>query len=280
MSPTQPLRLLLGTAVTGLLAMASLASAGEMVATGKTSKEPAPVEKPYEAGRGLITLEGPSGMFINPTSATLPKGAFTWQYCLFFPNTDSETIAQGSMASFGITDWLEVGAVGNYIIVDRDKITEREFGIGGPIVRIRLLKDESWWPQLSIGGYGKYGTEILQQTTAFLAAYKRLPIDEDGFLKSIGFHAGVRSSWFHKDAPESNSVDGYLGAEVQFPGRFYLVGEIATRGKSSLGNYHRIPYAFGIQWRAGMVNISTAMIQRGNDNELGYWFGVGTALQF
>jgi hypothetical protein len=281
MSKTHRFIPFLGATLAGVAALlpSNSARAGVVAADGKVRKEPVVVEQ-YEAGRGLITLEGPSGMFINPTSATLPKGAFTWQYCLLFPNTDTEVVAQGSMAAFGVTDWLEIGAVGNYIIVNRNELNEREFGLGGPIVRIRLLKDESWWPQLSVGGYGKYGTEILQNTTAFLAAYKRLPIDEDGFLKAIGFHAGVRSSWYHKDAPESNSVDGYCGAEFQFPGRLYLIGEIATRGKSSLGNNQRIPYAFGLQWRAGAVNISTAMMQRGNDHELGFWFGVGTALKF
>jgi len=51
----------------------------------ETAEKEVVAPAPYEAGRGLITLEGPSGMFINPTSATLPKGAYTAQYCLFFP---------------------------------------------------------------------------------------------------------------------------------------------------------------------------------------------------
>jgi hypothetical protein len=270
---------IVGAAVATTLLAAAPAFAGQASASGKMSKEPEPMEQ-YEAGRGLITLEGPSGMFINPTSATLPKGAYTFQYCLLFPNTDSEIIGQGIMTSFGITDWLEIGGLGNYIIANRDKPTEREFGLGGPLIRLRLLKDESWWPQLSIGGYGKYGTSILEQTTAFAAAYKRIPITEDGFLKSFGVHLGVRSSWFHKDAAESNSVDGYLGGELQLPARLYVVSEVGTRGKSSGGNFHRIPYSFGLQWRLAGVSLSTAMIQRGNDNELSYWFGVGTGWQF
>ena len=246
---------------------------------GKAGKAPI-VSDQYEAGRGLITLEGPSGMFINPTSATLPKGAYTAQYCIFFPNTDSEVIGNGLMTSYGVTDWLEVGALANYIIANRDKPAEREFGLGGALVRIRLLKDEGWVPQLSIGAYGKYGTTLLQQTTAFLAAYKRVPIDEAGFLKSVGFHAGVRSSWFHADAPESNSVDGYFGGEFQLPARLYVVGEIATRGKSPGGNLQRIPYAFGIQWRLAAVNLSVAMIQNGGEHELGLYSGVGLGFKF
>jgi hypothetical protein len=279
MSPTSRLRFLLSAAASASIAATLPASAGEPTASGKESKE-SPVIEQYEAGRGLITLEGPSGMFINPTSATLPQGAATLQYCLFFPNTDNRIVGHGLMAAYGITDWLELGAIGNYIEANRDNPGHREFVLGGPMVRIRLLKDESWWPQLSIGGYGKYGTNFLAQTTAFAAAYKRLPIDEDGFLKAIGFHLGGRLSWFHDDAAESSSLDGYFGGEIQLPARLYLVGEISTRGKSSTGNFHRIPYSFGVQWRLKAVNLSVAMIQRGNDKELGLYSGVGLGFPF
>src|SRR5688572_26767682 len=39
-------------------------------------------EEGYEGGRGLITLEGISGMFLNPTSGTLPARSLTAQYCV------------------------------------------------------------------------------------------------------------------------------------------------------------------------------------------------------
>src|SRR5688572_23844625 len=84
-----------------------------------------PEEEPYRASRGLITLEGPSGMFINPTSATLPQGKFTIQYCLFFPNRDTDIVGHGTLISYGVTDWLEVGAVGNLIDVNADLIPDQ-----------------------------------------------------------------------------------------------------------------------------------------------------------
>ena len=278
MTPTTRLLPLVGAAFASI-ATSHFAFAGQSSSDGKVSKEPVVMEQ-YEAGRGLITLEGPSGMFINPTSATLPKGAYTFQYCIFFPNTDSETIGNGVMTSYGVTDWLEVGAIGNYINANRDSLNEREFGLGGPLVRVRLLKNEGWIPQVSIGAYGKYGTNILGQTTAFLAAYERFAISDTGFLRSIGFHAGVRASWFHEDAAESNSVDGYFGGEFQLPARLYVVGEIATQGKSPTGNLKRLPYAFGLQWRLKAVNLSVAMIQNGSENELGLYSGVGLGFKF
>jgi hypothetical protein len=258
-------------------ALLGSAFAGQEISKNPIDKNP-PVEAPYEAGRGLITLQGPSGLFINPTSATLPQNLFTAQYCIFLPNTEGEVIGHGLMASFGVTDWLEVGGIAN--LVDLDKPVNREFIVGGPLVRLRLMKDEGWMPQLSIGAYGKYGTVTLQQTTVFLAAYKRLPLDEEGFFKSLGFHAGIRTSWFADDVRESNSIDGYGGLELQLPARFYLVGEIGTRSNDRPGQFQRTPYSFGFQWRPKGVNLSMAMIQPGNTQELSLYIGVGSGFQF
>ena len=61
---------------------------------------------------------------------------------MFFPNSDNEIVGHGAMTSYGVTDWLEIGATGNYI----DATNDREFAIGGPLVRIRLLKDEGCIP--------------------------------------------------------------------------------------------------------------------------------------
>jgi hypothetical protein len=256
----------------GLLAASTFA--GPQVADKKTVIP----EEPYEAGRGLITLQGPSGMFINPTSATLPKGAFTAQYCNFYPKDSGAVVGHGWMASYGVTDWLEIGGLAN--LVDVNDPIDRELGVGGPLVRIRLLRDKEWWPQFSIGAYAKWGTHALNQVTTFAAAYKRFPISESGFVKSIGIHAGVRGSWFDDEAAKANSVNGYWGAEVQFPYRVYLVGEIGTEGNTPGGKDKRLPYAFGAQWRLGGVNLTFAGIQSGTQTSIGYYWGVGFAHHF
>lgn len=236
-------------------------------------------EAPYEAGRGLITLEGPSGMFINPTSATLPKGAYTAQYCIFFPNQDTDIVGHGMMASYGITDWLEVGATGN--LVDLNAGVDRELIVGGPLVRVRLLKDESWWPQLSVGAYAKWGSHALNQIAAFAAAYKRIPISESGPLRSIGFHAGIRETWFDSDASNSDSTNGYFGAELQLPYRVYLVGELSTKGETRAGNRPKSnPYAWGVQWRLGGVNLSAAALDQDGTGRVGIYSGVAFSRGF
>ena len=227
---------------------------GEMTMSSKgpVAPPPPPPDAPYEAGRGLLTLEGPTGMFINPTSATLPQGAFTAQYCFSLPENDSNPWGHGALLAYGVTDWLEVGGIASYVSLESadDPLA------GGPFARVRLLKDEGWVPQFSIGGYSAFGDAAVERYGIFGAFYKRLPIDEDGFLKSIGFHAGVRQTW-HED-PIDDNFHVYGGVEVQLPLRFYIVGEVSSKDSDSQDD---VPYAFGIQWRAGGVNISVAGIQ-------------------
>ncbi len=253
-------RLLAGTALTLLLfGPASLLQAGEI-------QDPIPVI-PYEAGRGLITTEGPSGMFINPTSATLPQNAFTAQWCSFFPNDNTSVVGHGYLVSYGITDWLEVGGIGNYV----DLPGGNTLTTGGPMARIRLLKDEGLLPQLSIGYYGKYGD--IDQSNAFGAVYKRLPLfGESWIVKSLGIHAGMRSKWL-----ESADADlrGYGGVEIQLPYRLYAVGEITTQDSDP-----HVPFAYGLQWRAGWINISAAMLQPGGLPDPSLYLGIGTGLEF
>lgn len=225
----------------------------------------------YEGGRGLITLEGPSGMFINPTSGTIPKNAFTAQYCIFFPNNKTDVVGNGLMAAYGITDEFEIGASGNYVdISGADNLSG-----GGPFARYRLLKDEGAIPQLSIGAYSRFGDEALEKYGLFLAAYKRLPVAEDGFVRSVGFHAGLRQLWFNEDASaEDSSLAGYGGAEIQFPLRIYGVAEVTTKD-SDLNT--EVPYAFGLQWRAAGIAMSLAGIQNGNTDDVSFYYGIGFA---
>ena len=226
----------------------------------------------YEAGRGLISLEGPSGMFINPTSATLPEGASTVQYCIFFPNNETDVIGNGLMGTYGLTDELEIGAYGNLVVIDEPS---KERAAAGPIVRYRLTKDEGAMPQTAVGAYGRYGDNSLNKTAVFAAAYKRVPIGgDDSPIRSVGFHAGVRNVWFDSSAPEDTSFAGYGGAELQLPLRLYLVGEVQTKDSDINTD---TPYAFGVQWRAPGIAMSLAGIQNGNVDDPSFYYGIGVA---
>ena len=259
-----------------LIAAMAVTNAGPSSSVEMADMDMAPevqMSSGFEAGRGLITLEGPSGMFINPTSATLPRNSFTLQYCFFLPDNSSDVIGHGLLAAYGVTDWLELGATGNYI--DLNAGADDELYGAGPFARIRLIEPDGIRPQVSIGGYSRFSDDDpLNKVGAFAAAYSRVPLDESGFVKSLGFHYGVRNVW--QDVGE-DSFNGFFGAELQLPYRLYIVGEVSTRDDDAQED---VPYAFGVQWRAAGVNISVAGIQDGNLDDPGFYFGIGYGITF
>jgi hypothetical protein len=252
----------------GALSLAGLALAGTpSMISEKSGPAITTAEAPYEAGRGLLTLQGPTGMFINPTSATLPQGAFTAQYCFYVPENEGNVWGHGALISYGVTDWLELGAIGSLLSIDGDPIG------GGPMARVRLLKHDGWIPQFSVGGYAVFGDDPVTNYSMFAALYNRLPIgDESGCVKSLGVHAGVRQTWL------SNSDRFYVygGLEVELPWRLYLVGEVSTTDTDG----GKVPYAYGLQWRARGINISLGEIQTNGFSRVGTFFGIGYGWQF
>lgn len=230
-------------------------------------------EEGYEGGRGLITLEGMSGLFINPTSATIPEQASTVQYCVFFPNNRTDVVGHGALAAYGWTDDLEVGAIANYIDVDRGG----DLSAGGPFARWRMTKDDGRMPQSSLGVYSRFGDDALDRVGVFVAAYRRIPITEDGFVRSLGLHLGARNVWLDEDQAETTTEAGYTGVEIQFPLRVYGVAEVSTKDDDV--NLH-VPYAYGLQWRARGIAMSVAGIQNGNLNDPSFYYGIGYGYQF
>src|SRR4051812_33587825 len=214
-------------------------------------KEGPVVEVPTaRTSRGLITLEGPSGMFINPTSATLPKGTFILNYCVFVPTLPEgvSLVGHGILLSYGVFDWLEVGFTGDLLDLSIGD-TENTYVVGGPEVRIRLLRDlsDKWWPEVSIGTYFHLGTPsgplgTLNGYNAFLAASKTVPICERGFLKSITFQGGFRTQFLSSAAEdavgESTSERGYGGIEVRLPWNFYAIAEVTSHDTHLDHDFH------------------------------------------
>jgi hypothetical protein len=268
----KPTKVIFLTAIS-TLAAPFFAFAGEFddISIHKQPYEAAP-DPVYEAGRGLITLEGPSGMFINPTSATLNKGQGTLQYCMYLPTRNSDVIGNGIMASYGVTDWFEFGLVGNYVSIDGAE----DFGGIGPMARLRFLKNDGFIPQMSIGGYYKFGDDLGTSASVFTAAYWRIPINEDGFFKSLGIHGGVRENWY--DVGPSDAFRAYTGIELQLPYRLYLVSEVTTEDDD---RDTEVPYSFGAQWRLYGINLTVAGIQNGTlpKGPAVYW-GIGAGFQF
>ncbi len=260
---------------TGLLAPVVLLGGWTQTALGQDQSTSdwtmfAPSGEDYVGGRGLITLEGMTGMFLNPTSGTLNEGQFTVQYCavLTYKNGGNE-VQHTAMASYGVTDWLELGVFGR--VTDLAN-SNTNLGAGGPLVRMRLLKDEDWLPELSIGAMLREGNSRLTKRTLYLAASKRFVVDEEGFLRSVRVHAGVRQIWQDADFNNPRGTIGYIGGELELPHDLFVVGEVSTR--SNLVD--KTPYSIGIQWRPEQsIGISLAAAQSGGSEDPALYAGIG-----
>jgi hypothetical protein len=259
----------------------------------------------YVGGRGLISLHGMSGMFINPTSGTLGEGQLTIQWCvllnedLLIPDGTSvgvDVFGNGVMAAYGVTDWLEVGTFLLTVVVDPSpfKIDADTGGfdgddetlfVGGPFVRVRLLEDKDWMPEVSVAVIyldGDKSSDVLARQEIDLLASKYFSIDEEGVFKGIRVHGGVRHIFRH-DAPTGLGIPadgtvGFVGLELKLPYDLYFISEVNTKD-DVLGP--RTPYSFGMQWRPNnVVGVSLAGMQPGDAGRISLWVGLGINFEF
>lgn len=249
----------------------------------------------YSGGRGLITNTGPTGMFLNPTSGTMPHGSMTAQAFATvikpLPNKD-QFAWYNALASYGITDWIEIGALAQLVDRSNNVVTptgavqrdNQSVMAGGAFFRLRVLKDEHFWPELSVGGITMEGNEILRRRTLFVAASKRFVVSEDGALRAIRIHLGGRQFWQREGSAlsfttwsflaqrASEDHVGYAGGELELPRNIYLVGEVQTK---ETGNRY-IPWSAGIQVRhPSGFGLSIAVLQPGFQSSLTGYIGIG-----
>jgi hypothetical protein len=238
-------------------------------ASAPPSTAPAPPDAGYVGGLGLITRELATGMFIHPTSGTLPEHAFSLQYCaIVFRVGDDTGVDHRAMAAFGVTDWLEVGAGG---ILSDPPGAGGNPGAAGPMVRVRLLKDQNWQPEVSVGGVFLFGDA--NKYTVYVAASKGLKISDTGFIRSVRGHVGVRNSVIEDGA---DGHFGFIGGEVELPKHVFLVAEAANRSEG----FTKTPWAVGIQVRhPDGFGFSLALAQWENFTNPGVYVGVGINFQ-
>ncbi len=226
---------------------------------------------PYVGGRGLITEELATGMFINPTSGILRRYEATLQYCaLIFHVGHDIGVGHGAIAGFGVTDWLEVGAGG--LLVDLPGKDDQPT-VGGPMARVRLLKDEGWQPEVSIGGVFLFGDEALEKRTVYVAASKGIKISDSGPLRSARAHVGFRQAWVEVGKDGSFA---YVGGEVELPKYVFVVAEVSNKS----GGVDKVPWAAGIQVRhPDGYGFTLAAVQTGTLKNLAVYVGVGISFQ-
>lgn len=235
---------------------------------------PQPRDKPYVGGRGLITEQGPTGMFLNPTSGTPAKGQVTAQYCVAILELGNDTVfGQGVLGTIGITDWFEAGVFG-LLIDDLDKSPTEEFSIGAvqPHVRLRLLKDVGTLPELSVGAMFQEGHRVLERRTIFVAASKGIEFGDQAIVRGVRVHLGFRQFWQDSDVNEANGSIGYIGGEIGLPKYLYLVGEVSNKDDV----FTKRPFSIGLQLRhPDGFGFSLAMIQPGTADHAGVYVGIG-----
>ena len=223
----------------------------------------------YIGGLGLITREGPTGMFLNPTSGVQPKGALVPQFCVAvnpLEGQDNHRVSYGFILVYGVLDWLDVGFQG--LITEPDSNTN--FTSFGAQTRARILKDEGMIPEWSVGAYFREGDDPITSQNIYTALSKGFILHEGVYLNSIRFHLGARHEWH--EVLDDRPV-GYVGGEIELYPRLHFVGEVVTKDDDV---EEHIPYSFGIQVRhPGRFGFSLAGIQPGNNKHLGVYIGVG-----
>lgn len=228
----------------------------------------------YKKGaRGLVTLEGVTGMYLNPTSGTLEAGKLTTQYCVAMlkqqsgQNTGTEN-QHTAMATYGVTDWLELGALGRVSDLDNQN---QSIAAGGPVGRVRLFKDEGIWPELSVGGMLREGKKNLTKRTVFIAGSKKMEL-ENPVVHSLRLHAGFRQFWQDSTVNVADASIVYIGGEVEFSKSVFLVGEVSNKDDV----FKHVPFSAGVQIRSqdGKA-FDVAVVQSGNEEDISLFIGVG-----
>lgn len=226
----------------------------------------------YLGGLGLITLEGPTGMFLNPTSGIMPAGALTLQSCMTFKDNNGEHIeGNGVLLVYGLTNWLEVGTFGLFVHDLPEAVLGTSHLEAGQInARARLMRDEGGMPEVSIGGLVQRGDNALEHESIYVAASKGYSFGEAGFVNGVRLHTGFRQTW--QELGDDIST-GFFGLELALPRNLFIVGEINTRDDSDI----ETPYSVGMQYRGNGFGMSLALVQAGGDSDPSAYVGIGVS---
>ncbi|MFN4088802.1 MAG: hypothetical protein ACK4QW_07125 [Alphaproteobacteria bacterium] len=276
------------------------AGPGAAAADAWPSRSSADRESGYAGGRGLISYSGQTGMFLNPTSGTARAGDLSLQSCALVFGFDGKTVvSHAGLATYGVTDWLEIGLFGIGVYGAPKDAGGPGSGPGGPgpgpgpgpgggpgggsgikstmgaaqgNLRLRLLKDEGGLPEISVGGMYRAGDGWLRQEQLFVAASKGFDLDPAGPVRAIRFHAGFRQLWQDRNFRERDGSIVFGGIDVALPWNLHLVGEVSSKDDV----YPRTPFSVGIQWRDPRgFGASLAFVRSDDWGEDGAYVGIG-----
>jgi hypothetical protein len=227
---------------------------------------------PVCAFPGLITKEGPTGMFLNPLAEVSPPKTINAQTCWLRQELPAGVAHWNIfMLAHTLPTATELGLLGNLNSPEGGSV---EGAVGG-FLRQLVVPEAQWLsitPALAVGATA-FHTDISTEgfntrATAFAALSKTLTPPE--FRVPVRAHLGGRFVNF-ADPTDSSDVTGYIGLEVGVLRNLRLIGEVNTQTKVDTTT----PFAVGLQFSLAKLGISVAAINTGRADTPGLFFGIG-----
>lgn len=217
-----------------------------------------------QAEGGNITLEMPTGMFINPTAEVPPAGTLTPQACWLNQDLKSGTLnGYVAFVSYTFATKTEIGPSFKYV----DPPAGDSLTAPGGFVRQLLLDERGMVPALAVGAtFLEDSDDKLTRRSAFASISKT--ITPEGAAMPVHIHVGGK--WVKVPGDDDASV--YGGVDIDVTNSLKLVAE--TAGKT-FGDTE-VPFAIGIQYSfQEKLGISLAAINAGGAENVGIYFGIG-----
>lgn len=234
------------------------------------------------ATRGVITIDGVPGMFLNPTSGTLKKDEISIQACISTQDWLGDDVHwKGAFIGYGCSDRFELG----FSHAGLDNRTDHKVvDANGPALRYRFLDENvSGW-EGSVGAYWRPGSKYVERTGGNLAFSRK--IGNMRAEREVRLHLGVRTFkqdgwWIGKwlgsqqySLAKDSATLVYGGVEVQLPGHLSAIAEVSSKGDY----FSKTPWAVGLQYKmAGGLGCSLGAVQPGYAKSAGFFFGIGVA---
>jgi hypothetical protein len=227
---------------------------------------------PVCAFPGLITKEGPTGMFLNPLAEVSPPKTINAQTCWLRQELPAGVAHWNIfMLAHTLPTATELGLLGNLNSPEGRSV---EGAIGG-FLRQLVVPEAQWLsitPAFAVGATGFHtdiGTEGFNtRATAFAALSKTLTSPE--FPVQVRMNLGGRFVNF-AEPTDSSDVTGYIGLELGVLRNLRLIGEVNTQTKVDTTT----PFAVGLQLSLAKLGISVAAINTGQADTPGLFFGIG-----
>ena len=177
------------------------------------------------------------------------------------PNSD--LTAHMLLASYGVTDWLELG-------VTHTSFEVRDLGEIQSVAGVYFDGDST--------------SDVFSRQEVYLAASKRFAFGEpgDGLVDAFRLHGGLRQIWRSDALAEvidTRGLVGYVGGELHLPYDVSLIAEVNTQ-EDVLGP--RTPWGYGVQWTpgGGVIGLSGGQEQSGSFSRPANYIGIAASWSF